>query len=90
MIFGYARMSTSNQQVHLQTDALQAYGCAEVAQEKASSVKEWPALQYLLSRLRPDDTLVVWKLDRLGRSPKDLVTLATGFQDKNSSLLLAP
>ena len=83
MIFGYARVSTSDQQLHLQTDALQAYGCAEVAQEKVSSVKERPALQYLLTRLRPGDTLVVWKLDRLGRSLKDLVTLVTGFQDKD-------
>ena len=82
MIFGYARVSTSDQQLHLQTDALQAYGCAEVAQEKVSSVKERPALQHLLTRLRPGDTLVVWKLDRLGRSLKDLVTLVTGFQDK--------
>jgi DNA invertase Pin-like site-specific DNA recombinase len=81
VIFGYARVSTSDQQLHLQTDALQAYGCAEVAQEKVSSVKERPALQYLLTRLRPSDTLVVWKLDRLGRSLKDLVTLVTGFQD---------
>ena len=83
MIFGYARVSTSDQQLHLQTDALQVYGCAEVAQEKVSSVKERPSLQYLLTRLRPGDTLVVWKLDRLGRSLKDLVTLVTGFQDKD-------
>lgn len=82
MIFGYARVSTPDQQLHLQTDALQAYGCQEVAQEKVSSVKERPALQHLLTRLRTGDTLVVWKLDRLGRSLKDLVTLVTGFQDK--------
>ena len=82
MIFGYARVSTSDQQLHLQTDALQAYGCVEVAQEKVLSVKERPALQHHLTRLRPSDTLVVWKLDRLGRSLKDLVTLVTGFQDK--------
>ena len=47
-----------------------------------SSVKERPALQHLLTRLRPGDALVVWKLDRLGRSLKDLVTLVTGFQEK--------
>ena len=82
MIFGYARVSTSDQQLHLQTDALQAYSCVEVAQENVLSVKERPALQHHLTRLRPSDTLVVWKLDRLGRSLKDLVTLVTGFQDK--------
>jgi len=81
-VFGYARVSTSDQQLHLQIDALQAYGCTEVAQEKVSFVKERPALQHLLTRLRPGDTLMVWKLDRLGRSLKDLVTLVTGFQDK--------
>jgi len=72
IIFGYARVSTSDQ--HLHTDALQAHGCVEVTQEKVSSVKERPALQHLLTRLRPGDTLGVWKLDRLGRSLKDLVT----------------
>lgn len=82
MIFGYARVSTPDQQLHLQTDALQAYGCQEVAQEKVSSVKERPALQHLLTRLRPSDTLVVWKLDRLGRSLKDLVTLVSRFQQQ--------
>ena len=82
IIFGYARVSISDQHLHLQTDALQAYGCVEVAQEKVSSVKEHPALQHLLTQLRPGDTLVVWKLDRLGRSLKDRVTLVTGFQDK--------
>lgn len=82
MVFGYARVSTPDQQLHLQTDALQAYGCAEVVQEKVSAGKERPALQRLLPQLRPGDTLVVWKLDRLGRSLKDLVTLVTGFQQQ--------
>ena len=50
--------------------------------EKVSSVKERPALQHLLTRLRPGDTLVVWKLDRLGRSLKDLVTLVSRFQQQ--------
>ena len=81
-VFGYARVSTADQPLHLQTDALQAYGCAEVTQEKVSSVKERPALQHLLTRLRPGNTLVVWKLDQSGRSLKDLVTLVSGFQQK--------
>ena len=82
MTFDYARVSTADQQLHLQTDVLQAYGCAEVAQEKVSSVKERLALQQLFHHLRPGDTLVVWKLDRLGRSLKDLVTLVSGFQQQ--------
>lgn len=81
MIFGDARGSTCDQHLHLQTDALPAYGCVEVAQEKVSSVKERPARQHLLARLRPGDTLVGWKPDRLGRSLKDLGTLVTGLQD---------
>ena len=59
MIFGYARVSTVDQHLHLQIDALQAYGCTEVAQEKVSSAKERPALSHLMTRLRPGDTLVV-------------------------------
>ncbi|WP_426491393.1 recombinase family protein [Hymenobacter sp. 102] len=82
MMYGYARVSTPDQQVYLQTDALRAYGCAEVVEEKVSSGKERPALQRLLTQLRASDTLVVWKLDRLGRSLKELVTLVTGFQAK--------
>lgn len=82
MKVGYARVSTQDQQLHLQADALQAAGCVEIVQKKASSSKERPQLQLLLNRLRAGDTLVVWKLDRLGRSLKDLVTLVTGFQDK--------
>ncbi|GGF28225.1 recombinase family protein [Hymenobacter cavernae] len=82
MIFGYARVSTADQQLHLQTDALQKYGCTTILQEKASSVKERPVLRQLLDQVRPGDTVVVWKLDRLGRSLKDLVTLVTGFQEQ--------
>lgn len=82
MKIGYARVSTQDQQLHLQVDALQAAGCADIVQEKASSFKDRPQLQQLLTRLRTGDTLIVWKLDRLGRSLKDLVSLVTGFQDK--------
>ncbi|GGF27390.1 recombinase family protein [Hymenobacter cavernae] len=82
MVFGYARVSTADQQLHLQTDALQKYGCDTIVQEKASSAKERPALKQLLTQLRTGDTIVVWKLDRLGRSLKDLVTLVTGFQEQ--------
>jgi DNA invertase Pin-like site-specific DNA recombinase len=82
MIFGYARVSTPDQVLHLQTDALKAAGCTKIVQEKISSAKERPALRQLLTELREGDTLIVWKLDRLGRSLKDLVTLVGGFQEK--------
>lgn len=79
---GYARVSTQDQQLHLQVDALRDAGCTNIIQEKASSSKERPQLQLLLTQLRAGDTLIVWKLDRLGRSLKDLVTLVAGFQEK--------
>jgi len=83
MIRGYARVSTHDQQLHLQLDALKGYGCEEIVKEKASAVKERPALQGLLTRLQPGDTLVVWKLDRLGRSLKNLVELVLRFQEQD-------
>ena len=82
MVFGYARVSTQEQELHLQLDALRAYGCAQVVEEKVSAAKDRPALRGLLEQLRSGDTLVVWKLDRLGRSLKNLVELVTGFQAK--------
>ncbi|TDN37230.1 recombinase family protein [Hymenobacter sp. UV11] len=80
MIFGYARVSTPDQVLHLQTDALKAAGCTKIVQEKISSAKERPVLTQLVAELREGDTLIVWKLDRLGRSLKDLVTLVGNFQ----------
>ena len=90
MIWGYARVSTQQQQVHLQLDALRAYGCQEVVKEKASALKERPALRELLDQdqVQPGDTVVVWKLDRLGRSLKHLVELVFGFQQQIQSVSL--
>ena len=82
MMFGYARVSTTDQVLHLQTDALTAYGCTKIVEEKVSSVKNRPALKQLLAELRAGDTLVVWKLDRLGRSLKDLITLVSQVEAK--------
>ena len=82
MVFGYARVSTQEQELHLQLDALRAYGCTQLVEEKASAAKDRPALNALIKQLRSGDTFVVWKLDRLGRSLKNLVELVTGFQEK--------
>ncbi|TGD80824.1 recombinase family protein [Hymenobacter wooponensis] len=82
MMIGYARVSTPDQQLHLQIDALLAHGCAEVVQEKVSSAKELPAQQQQLGDLRKGDTLVLWKLDRLGRSLKVLVALVAFLEKK--------
>lgn len=74
MLVGYARVSTGEQNLDMQIDALKQAGCGRVFTDEMSGVKaERPGLNEALTFLRPDDTLVVWRLDRLGRSLKDLV-----------------
>ncbi len=74
MRLGYARVSTQDQDTRVQLAALKAAKCDRVFQEKASGGRwDRPQLQQLLEQLRPDDVLVVWKLDRLSRSLKDLL-----------------
>ena len=74
MLVGYARVSTQDQDLALQLDALTAAGCERVFTEKASGAqRERPQLQAALGYMRPGDTLVVWKLDRLARSLKQLI-----------------
>jgi DNA invertase Pin-like site-specific DNA recombinase len=83
MKIGYARVSTEDQNLDLQLDALNKAGCELIYQEKISgSKKERPELQKMLIHLRAKDTLVVWKLDRLGRSLRDLLTIVNNLQDK--------
>jgi DNA invertase Pin-like site-specific DNA recombinase len=74
MRIGYARVSTTEQSLDLQRDALHAAGCDEVYTDTASGSKsERPGLKQALSHAREGDVLVVWRLDRFGRSLKDLV-----------------
>jgi DNA invertase Pin-like site-specific DNA recombinase len=76
VLIGYARVSTLDQRPELQLDALKAVGCAKVFIEKASGPKEdRPQLTAALDYLRAGDTLVVWKLDRLARSMKQLIEI---------------
>jgi DNA invertase Pin-like site-specific DNA recombinase len=78
-LIGLARVSTDTQDAQLQHDALTAAGCGRVYTEKISTRKattERPGLTAALDYLRPGDALVVWKLDRLGRSVKDVLTIA--------------
>lgn len=72
-MIGYARVSSRDQETHLQLDALAKAGVLEVRQEKTSSVGLRPELQKVLSGLQPGDVLVVYKLDRIARSLKDLL-----------------
>jgi DNA invertase Pin-like site-specific DNA recombinase len=87
MKIGYARVSTQDQDLSLQLDALEAANCAKIYQEKiTSAAKERPQLQSMLSQLRPGDVVIIWKLDRLARSLKDLVSLVTLIHEKGAEL----
>lgn len=82
MKIGYARVSTRDQNLDLQIDALQKFGCEKLYQEKQSAVKERPELDKMLEHIREGDAVVVWKLDRLGRSLRHLVDLIALFKEK--------
>jgi DNA invertase Pin-like site-specific DNA recombinase len=74
MFIGYARVSNSDQNPNLQTDALKVAGCQKIFIDKISGTKsDRPELNKLKEQLREGDTIVVWRLDRLGRSLKDLI-----------------
>jgi DNA invertase Pin-like site-specific DNA recombinase len=75
-VLGYARVSTAGQDVALQIDALQAAGVGRIYEDVGSgTLKSRPQLDACLDRLRAGDTLVVWKLDRLGRSLRNVIEL---------------
>lgn len=85
MLFGYARVSTQDQNLNLQLDDLKKAGCQKIFQEKVSSAKERPQLQKLLEILREDDTVIVWKLDGTGRPAAGKVTKRTFHADQRFS-----
>jgi DNA invertase Pin-like site-specific DNA recombinase len=85
MLIGYARISTSEQDTKMQVSALQSAGCELIFREKASGGRwERPELHKLLSQLRKGDVLVVWKLDRLSRSLRDVLTIMERLQEKKA------
>ncbi len=85
MFIGYARVSTSDQDTAAQAAALKAAGCELIFREKASGGRwDRPELHTLLGQLRKGDVLVVWKLDRLSRSLRDVLTLMERVQEKKA------
>lgn len=85
MVFGYARVSTDEQDTNVQKSALEAAGAAIVFVERASGGRgDRPELHRLLDQLRPDDVVLVWKLDRLSRSLKDLLSLLEHIEAKGA------
>ena len=83
MKLGYARVSTDDQSLDLQLDALRQAGCEKIYQERASGSRDdRPQLAALLAALQPGDSVVVWKLDRLGRSTRHLIDLVNQFQQQ--------
>lgn len=94
MLVGYARVSTTDQNLDLQKDALEAVGCKRIFTDTASGARaQRPGLAEALQHCRTGDTLVVWKLDRLGRSlphlvetVRDLLTQGVGFKSLQESI----
>ena len=83
MLIGYARVSTDDQNLDLQRDALEKAGCEQIYTDQVSGTKaRRPGLEQAFSHLRSGDTLVVWRLDRLGRSLRHLIDTVTELQEK--------
>jgi DNA invertase Pin-like site-specific DNA recombinase len=86
-LIGYARVSTEDQSLELQTRALKAAGCLNIYEEKLSGAKKHrPELDLAIKDLRPGDTLVVWRLDRLSRSIRDLHRRLGEIEEQGANL----
>jgi DNA invertase Pin-like site-specific DNA recombinase len=86
MKIGYARVSTVDQKLELQLAALKKAGCQLILREKVSGAhRQRPELVRMLDQLRSGDTVVVWKLDRLARSTRDLLEIIESIREKKAS-----
>ena len=87
MLIGYARVSTDDQNLNLQMDALQQAGCEKIYSDRISGAKALrPGLSLALEVARTGDVLMVWRLDRLGRSLKDLIEIMTTLDERGIGL----
>lgn len=88
MKIGYARVSTKEQSLSMQIDALKKAGCDQIHEEIASGAKTArPVLEEIIRNIREDDILVIWKLDRLGRNLAHLVHLTNKLIEKKVGLI---
>jgi DNA invertase Pin-like site-specific DNA recombinase len=87
MYIGYARVSTHDQHLDLQQDALTQVGCKKITVDRVSgTVAERPGLRQIKDLVRAGDMLVVWRLDRLGRSIKDVIERVNGLEQEGAGL----
>jgi DNA invertase Pin-like site-specific DNA recombinase len=86
-LIGYARVSSDDQNIDMQIDALERAGCETIYKDDGvSGVKHRPALARALTDLRPGDTFIFWKLDRLGRGALDLLSMLHDFEKRGINL----
>jgi DNA invertase Pin-like site-specific DNA recombinase len=87
MLIGYARVSTVDQNLDLQIDALKKANCEKIYHDKISGARaDRPGLEKVLELSRAGDTLVIWRLDRLGRSLKDLIQISERLKEREIGL----
>ena len=84
---GYARVSTREQNLDLQIEELRKAGCEKIFSEKKSGMRERPELEAALEYLRPEDTFVVYKFDRIGRSLTDLLTRVSSLHERGIKII---
>ena len=88
MKIGYARVSTQDQKLELQLKALKKAGCQKIFREKVSGFnRQRPEFQRMLDQIRPGDVIVVWKLDRLARSTRDLLNTMDTINEAGGKFL---
>lgn len=87
MIFGYARVSTQDQNLSLQIAALKKYGCEMIYSEKKSGVQQRPELEKMIAAIRTGDIVVIWKIDRLARSLSELISVSELLKTKGVDLV---
>jgi len=83
MKIGYARISANKQNLSVQIDALRKFGCIRIFQDKQDDFNDRPELEQMISQLNKGDIVVVWKLDRIGKSLNDLIGMAYSFKNRN-------